>query len=73
MKETSSDIIDEGKQFWIKMNVPWVRKKYQDNVADNSIEVFAEYKEESEDKKKNYLRKKHSQVSYFRNLHSLKK
>ena len=27
MQETSCDIIDEGKQFRVKMNVPWIRKK----------------------------------------------
>ena len=69
MPETSCDVIDEGNQFRIKMNVPGVQKKdIKLNVTDNSIEVSAEHKEESEDKKKNYLRKERSQVSYFRTL-----
>jgi len=69
ISETSCDVIDEGKQFRVKMNVPGVQKKdIKLNVTSNSIEVSAEHKEESEDKKKNYLRKERSQVSYFRTL-----
>jgi len=69
MQETSCDVIDEGKQFRVKMNVPGVQKKDINlNVTDNSIEISADHKEESEEKKKNYLRKERSQVSYFRTL-----
>ena len=67
--EASCDIIDEGKQFRVKMDVPGVKKnEISLNVTDNSLEVSAEHKEESEEKKKNYLRKERSQVSYYRTL-----
>lgn len=69
MAHTSCDLIDEGKQFRVKMDVPGVKKdEIKLQVTDNSLEVSAEHKEESEDKKKNYLRKERSQVSYFRTL-----
>jgi len=69
MPHTSCDIIDEGKQFRVKMDVPGIKKKdVKLNVTENSLEISAEHKEESEDKKKNYLKKERSQVSYFRTL-----
>jgi len=67
--ETSCDVIDEGKQLRIKLNVPGVQKKdIKLNVTDNSLEVSAQHKEESEEKKKNYLKKERSQISYYRTL-----
>jgi HSP20 family protein len=69
MPHTSCDVIDEGKQFRVKMDVPGVKKnEISLNVTDNSLEVSAEHKEESEEKKKNYLRKERSHVSYYRTL-----
>ena len=69
MAHTSCDLIDEGKQFRVKMDVPGVKRdEIKLEVTDNSLEVSAEHKEESEDKKKNYLRKERSHVSYFRTL-----
>ena len=69
MPESSCDVIDEGNQFRVKMNVPGVQKKDINlNVTDNSLEISAEHKEESEEKKKNYLRKERSHVSYYRTL-----
>lgn len=69
MSHTSCDVIDEGNQFRVKMDVPGIKKNEVNlNVTDNSIEVSAEHKEESEEKKKNYLRKERSQVSYYRSL-----
>ena len=69
MPKTSCDVIDEGKQFRVKMDVPGVkRNEINLEVTDNSLEISAEHKEESEQKKKNYLRKERSQVSYFRTL-----
>ena len=62
-------MLDEGNQFRVKMDVPGVKKSEINlNVTDNSLEVSAEHKEESEEKKKNYLRKERSQVSYYRTL-----
>lgn len=69
ISHTSCDVIDEGKQLRVKMDVPGVKKnEIKLNVTDNSLEVSAKHKEESEEKKKNYLRKERSQVSYFRTL-----
>jgi len=69
MPETSCDVIDEGNQFRVKMDVPGIQKKdIKLNVTDNSLEVSAEHKEESEEKKKNYLKKERSNVSYYRTL-----
>ena len=69
MPESSCDVIDEGNQFRVKMDVPGVKKNEINlNVTDNSLEVSAEHKEESEEKKKNYLRKERSHVSYYRTL-----
>lgn len=69
MSHTSCDVIDEGSQFRVKMDVPGIKKnEVKLNVTDNSIEVSAEHKEESEEKKKNYLRKERSHVSYYRSL-----
>jgi HSP20 family protein len=69
MPQTSCDVIDEGHQFRVKMDVPGVKKnEIQLEVTDNSLEVSAEHKEESEKKKKNYLRKERSHVSYYRTL-----
>jgi len=69
MPEATCDVMDEGNQFKVRMNVPGVTKKDVNlNVTDNSVEISAEHKEESEDKKKNFLRKERSQVSYYRTL-----
>ena len=38
------------------------------NVTENSLEISGEHKEESEEKKKNYLTKERSQISYYRTL-----
>ena len=67
--QTSCDVIDEGNQFRVKLDVPGVKKnEIKLQVTDNSIEVSAEHKESSEEKKKNYLRKERSEVSYYRAL-----
>lgn len=69
MPQTSCDVIDEGTQFRVKMDVPGVKKnEIKLEVTDNSLVVSAEHKEESEEKKKNYLSKERSQVSYYRTL-----
>lgn len=69
MPETRCDVADEGNQYSVTMDVPGVKKNEIDlNVTDNSIEISAQHKEESEKKKKNYLRKERSEVSYYRTL-----
>ena len=63
------DVIDEGKQLSVKVNLPGISKKeIHLNVTDSAMEIHAEHKEESEEKKKNYLRKERSQVAYSRIL-----
>lgn len=63
------DIIDEGDKLVIKMDLPGVKKKdIELNVTDNSVEISAEHKAEEEEKRKNFLRKERSKVSYYRTL-----
>lgn len=69
MSQTFCDLIDEGKQFRVKMDVPGIKKnEIKLNVTENSLEVSGEHKEEAEEKKKNYLTKERSQVSFYRTL-----
>lgn len=65
--ESGCDVIDEGKQFRMKMNVPGLKKdEINLNVTDNSIEVSGEHKEE--EKKKNFLRKERHSISYYQTI-----
>lgn len=67
MPESGCDVIDEGNQFRIKMNMPGLKKSEINlNVTDNSIEVTGEHKEE--EKKKNFLRKERHSMSYFQTI-----
>jgi HSP20 family protein len=69
MMPSTCDIIDEGDKLRIKMDVPGVKRNEIDlNVADNSIEISAKHKEQAEEKKKNFLRRERSEVSYYRTL-----
>src|SRR3970040_257789 len=69
MSHASCDVIDEGNQFRVKMDVPGIKKsEVKLNVSDNSVEISAEHKEESEEKKKNYLRKERSKVCSYSSL-----
>ena len=67
LSETGCDVIDEGNQIRMKMNVPGLKKNEINlNVTDNSIEVTGEHKEE--EKKKNYLRKERHSMSYYQTI-----
>jgi len=67
--ETTCDVVDEGKQFQVKVDVPGVKKnEISLNVTDNSLEISAEHKQEKEEKKKNYLRKERREVSHYRTI-----
>lgn len=67
LQETSCDVVDEGKQFKVSIDMPGVKKnEIIINVTENALEVHAEHKEESESKKKNYLRKERSEAYYDR-------
>ena len=66
---TTCDLVDEGNRYVIKVDLPGVKKKDIDlNITENSIEISAEHKDEVEEKKKNFLRKERSEVSYYRAL-----
>ena len=67
LSQSGCDVIDEGKQFRMKMNMPGLKKNEINlNVTDNSIEVTGEHKEE--EKKKNYLRKERHSMSYYQTI-----
>lgn len=69
LSSTSYDLIDEGKNLRIKMNLPGIKKDEIDlNITDNSVEISAKHKESQEEKKKNFLKKERSEVSYYRTL-----
>jgi len=69
ISDASCDVIDEGKQFKVEIDMPGIKKnEIKLNVTENSLEVSGEHKEESQEKKKNYLRKERSQVSHFRTI-----
>ncbi len=69
LPNTHTDIIDEGNKLVVKVDLPGVKKKdIKLDVTDNSLEVSAEHKEEEEEKRKNFLRKERSEVSYYRTL-----
>jgi HSP20 family protein len=69
MMPSTCDVIDEGDKLRVKMDVPGIKKNEIDlNVTDNSIEISAKHKEQAEEKKKNFLRRERSEVSYYRAL-----
>jgi len=69
LSSTSCDLTDEGNKYVVKVDLPGVKKKDVElNITENSIEICAEHKDESEEKKKNFLRKERSEVSYYRTL-----
>ena len=46
LAQSGCDVIDEGNQFRMKMNMPGLKKnEIKLNVTDNSIEVIGEHKE----------------------------
>ncbi|MCV0393288.1 MAG: Hsp20/alpha crystallin family protein [Nitrosopumilus sp.] len=69
INHTSCDVIDEGNQFRVKLDVPGIKKnEIKLDVTENSLHISGQHKEESEEKKKNYLRKERNQISYHRTL-----
>lgn len=66
---THADLIDEGNEFIVKVDLPGVKKKdIKLNVTDNSLEISAKHREEEKEKRKNFLRKERSEISYYRTL-----
>ncbi len=67
MPHSFCDIIDEGKQFRVKMDAPGLKKnEIKLNVTENSIEITGEHKEE--EKKENFLRKERHSMSYYQTI-----
>jgi HSP20 family protein len=67
--KSSCDLVDEGSRYVVKVDLPGVKKKeIKLNMTDNSIEIDAKHKDEAQEKKKNYLKKERSEVSYYRTL-----
>lgn len=63
------DIADEGDKYVVKLDIPGVKKnEIKLNAFDNSLEVSAQHKEEGEEKRKNYVRKERSEISYYRTI-----
>ncbi|MBI5697245.1 MAG: Hsp20/alpha crystallin family protein [Thaumarchaeota archaeon] len=63
----SCDIADEGDKYVIKAEMPGIKKdEVKLKVFDNSLEISGQHKEEEQEKKKNYIRKERSEVSYYR-------
>jgi HSP20 family protein len=72
MEKTSSmscDITDEGDKYIVKVDMPGVKRdEVKLNASDTTLEISAQHKEEGEEKKKNYVRKERSEISYYRTL-----
>lgn len=67
LQETACDVVDEGNQLRVKIDMPGVKKnEIRLNVTEDAIDIHAEHKEESESKKKNYLQKERSEAYYDR-------
>jgi len=65
----SCDVLDKGDHYVINAEMPGVSKEdIKLNASDNNVEISAEHKEESEEKKKNYIRKERKTLSYYRSL-----
>jgi HSP20 family protein len=63
------DVADEGDKYVIKLDVPGVKKnEIKLNAFDDYLEISAQHKEEEEEKRKNYLRKERSEISYYRTI-----
>jgi HSP20 family protein len=66
---TSCDIEDLGKELLVKVDLPGVTKKdIKLDIFENSIEISAEHKDESKSKRKNFLKKERTELSYYRVL-----
>jgi HSP20 family protein len=69
VSSVSCDVLDEGDHYVINAELPWITKEdVRLNVSDNNVEIYAEHKEETEEKKKNYVRKERRAFSYHRSL-----
>lgn len=69
MSSMTCDVADQGNRYEIKVDMPGVKKdEINLNVFDNSLEISAQHKEEGEEKKKNYIRRERSQMSYYRTI-----
>ena len=66
---TACDIEDLGKEILVKVDLPGVMKKdIKLDISENSVEISAEHKDESSKKRKNFLKKERTELSYYRVL-----
>ena len=64
-----TDIMDEGDHFLLKCELPGLKKEDINIEIDNDVlTVSAEYKEENEEKKENYLRRERRYGSFSRSF-----
>jgi HSP20 family protein len=63
------DIVDNGRTFTIKADIPGVEKKnIKLKVAENSLMISAQRREEKETKGKNYYSHEGSSVGFYREM-----
>lgn len=68
-RDITCDIDVQGDKFVLTADLPGMNKdEISVNVLDNQIEVSAEHKESTDEKKKDYVRKERSHVKYYRSL-----
>ncbi len=62
-----ADIIDNGNQFVLKAELPGFKKEeIKIDIKDNMLTISAEHKDETEEKKDNYVRRERRYGSFVR-------
>lgn len=65
----STDIVDKGKSLQVTVDLPGIEKKdIKITVQKNFLEIYAEKKNESKIKKKNYFAQERSYSGYHRKI-----
>ena len=69
IRETCSDLIDEGNKFLVRAEVPGIpRDKIDVTVTKDGIEISGETGAEKEEKEKNFVVRERSYSSIYKNL-----
>jgi len=69
IREAYSDVVDEGKSFLVRAEVPGIpRDKIDVTVTKDSIEISGETDAEKEEKEKNFVVRERSYASIYKNL-----
>jgi HSP20 family protein len=69
LRTPSTDIADHGDKYEVCAEMPGIPKNdINIEVTPNSIEISAEHQESEEEKKKNWLRRERSSMSYYRSF-----